>query len=661
MEIFKKGLHPKLPKFVLKIRDYLSQKKFPAQVIFIIVGLLSTIWFLIRVIPKPDRAAYPCMQAAYPFMSGFVCYMLGLAATLFVFKKAKKQFINAKYFSSTVFLMVAIILAISFFTRESIPVYANSKLLIGPNQPVGEPKGIYPGRVVWVWDSSVTNENIPLNEDGDQVFGEGWFLPKHTRMDVVDKMVSDAILNLSGKQTISESWDEIFKYFNQDHGKGNVGYTEGEKIFIKTNQVSASSGTYTESTFEIRDQGRYGMAETSPQVVLSILRQLIHEVGVKQEDITIGDPMKHMYKHVFDMWKNEFPNIVCIDKDDRLGRVKPVSDGIQDIYYSDRGIQLDEVSDEFPTLLTESDYLINIPSLKAHARGGVTLTAKNHFGSNLRSGASHLHKGLIAPDKMSSTSTLRLGYGLYRVQVDLMGYKHLGDKTVLFLVDGLWGGSEANDPPCKFSMSPFNNDWTSSIFISQDQVAIESVCFDFLKAEFTENNTWGSYPQMEGTDDYILQAADSAFWPDDIKYDPENDGTIIGSLGVCEHWNNPINKQYSRNLNTGDGIELVFIDKSITSAENPEIAIPSFILFQNYPNPFNPITKISFVVPYEGKAVLKIYDVAGREVAELFNQEVEAGRYYLISFDASDFSSGVYLSRLEVNDQQLTKKLMLMK
>jgi hypothetical protein len=661
MEILKKGLHPKLPKFVLTIREYLSQKKFPAQIVFIIVGLLSTIWFLIRVIPKPDRAAYPCMRAAYPFMSGFLCYLLGIAATLFAFKNSRKHFVNSRYFSSALFLLLAIVSVIFFFTKDSIPVYANSKLLIGPNQPVGQAKGIFPGRVVWVWDSSATNENIPLNDEGDQVFGEGWFLPKHTNMNAVVKMAADAILKLTEEETLSESWDELFRYFNQNHGKGDVGYTDGEKIFIKTNQVSASGGTYNESTFEIKDQGRYGMAETSPQVVLAVLRQLVNEYGIKEENISVGDPMKHMYKHVFDMWRNEFPNIVCIDKDARLGRTVPVSDGIPDIYYSDRGNILDESSDEFPNVISEADYLINIPALKAHARGGVTLTAKNHFGSNLKSGASHLHKGLVAPDKMSNTSTLRLGYGLYRVQVDLMGCEHLGDKTVLFLVDGLWGGSEANDPPRKFSMTPFNNDWTSSIFISQDQVAIESVCFDFLKTEYTEDNPYGSYPQMEGADDYILQAADSAYWPADIKYDPENDGLVISSLGVCEHWNNPVDKQYSRNLNTGDGIELLFIDRSITSVENYEEDIPLFILFQNYPNPFNPATTISFVVPHEGKAILKIYDLTGREVVELFNQRIDAGRYYQITFDASDFSSGVYLCRLDVGNQHMTKKLMLMK
>ncbi|MCX6225312.1 MAG: T9SS type A sorting domain-containing protein, partial [Bacteroidia bacterium] len=49
----------------------------------------------------------------------------------------------------------------------------------------------------------------------------------------------------------------------------------------------------------------------------------------------------------------------------------------------------------------------------------------------------------------------------------------------------------------------------------------------------------------------------SSFWPEGIRYDPENDGIIMGSLGICEHWNDSAKKQYSRNLGYNKGIELV--------------------------------------------------------------------------------------------------------
>jgi hypothetical protein len=134
---------------------------------------------------------------------------------------------------------VAIVIGSFALTQEERPVYANSQLLLGSNQPVGVARGIYPGRVVWVWDSSATKEMCT------NAFGDGWFLPANTNIDVVTRMLADAVTGLTGRTTVADSWDALFHDFNQSHGKGNVGYVDGEKIFIRTNQVSASDNTIT--------------------------------------------------------------------------------------------------------------------------------------------------------------------------------------------------------------------------------------------------------------------------------------------------------------------------------------------------------------------------------------------------------------------------------
>ncbi|MEW6196983.1 MAG: T9SS type A sorting domain-containing protein, partial [Bacteroidota bacterium] len=78
------------------------------------------------------------------------------------------------------------------------------------------------------------------------------------------------------------------------------------------------------------------------------------------------------------------------------------------------------------------------------------------------------------------------------------------------------------------------------------------------------------------------------------------------------------------------------------------------------PNPFNPTTLIKFTIKQSGKVTLKVFDVLGREVAELLNTYHGAGSYE-IPFDGSNLPSGVYFYNLTANGKSLTKKMMLLK
>ncbi len=95
---------------------------------------------------------------------------------------------------------------------------------------------------------------------------------------------------------------------------------------------------------------------------------------------------------------------------------------------------------------------------------------------------------------------------------------------------------------------------------------------------------------------------------------------------------------------------------ALESMEEPA----SFRLSQNYPNPFNPVTDIEYAVSVGGHVSLKVYDVLGKEVAALVNDELPAGTYKA-TFDASNLASGVYYYRLFANQTTQTKKMMLIK
>src|SRR5205085_12490134 len=100
---------------------------------------------------------------------------------------------------------------------------------------------------------------------------------------------------------------------------------------------------------------------------------------------------------------------------------------------------------------------------------------------------------------------------------------------------------------------------------------------------------------------------------------------------------------------------------TLVGISNHNNEIPStYSLAQNYPNPFNPSTQISFGLPKTGHVELKVYDIAGREVATILNEIRQAGNYN-VEFNASEFASGVYFYTIRSNDFTETKKMVLIK
>ncbi len=117
-----------------------------------------------------------------------------------------------------------------------------------------------------------------------------------------------------------------------------------------------------------------------------------------------------------------------------------------------------------------------------------------------------------------------------------------------------------------------------------------------------------------------------------------------------------------------------YIDDQITDVTNmEEVAIDNFstgsevsslpnefALQQNFPNPFNPTTSINYDLPVSSMVTLKIYDITGKEIATLVNEQKNAG-IHNISFDGSNFASGVYFYRIEAGEFTQVKKMFLIK
>jgi len=393
------------------------------------------------------------------------------------------------------------------------------------NRPMGEGKGIHPGRVSWVHDPRVAT--------WDGASGN-WWDDGNTDAGLVNEMVSRNLRLLTGEPTEKAAWNSLFQFFNESRAAGRGGYRRGEKIAIKLNCNQDRPGAW-----------RRGAGMPSPHVVYAVVNQLISVAGVRGEDITCYDASRYIGDPIFDRIRaNPAPDFQAVKfvVSQRMagnGRLEALPDKESPIRFSRQGVPV-----AFPpACVTEAAYVINLALARAHDLMGVTETAKNQYGSVYFEGPG------FTPQPLHIYSSRDLPVGSYNCMVDLIGHRHLGGKTLLYLVDFLYVAVSQNNRVVKYKS--FGDHWCSSIFLSQDPVAIDSVALDFIRNEPTAQECRGC------PENYLHEAALAEQPPSKTLYDPNAQGRPLKSLGVHEHWNNAEEKKYSRNLGKREGIELI--------------------------------------------------------------------------------------------------------
>lgn len=135
-------------------------------------------------------------------------------------------------------------------------------------------------------------------------------------------------------------------------------------------------------------------------------------------------------------------------------------------------------------------------------------------------------------------------------------------------------------------------------------------------------------------------------------------GEIRPSLEVRE---NRIFSGQSAGESLGSGnAEIVLYEKIITSVDGNDSPLERFFLFQSYPNPFNPTTTIRFSLPQREYVTIKVFDVLGREIATLVNEEKTPGAY-IVRFDGTNLSSNIYYYRVSAGQFTKTRSMILLK
>ena len=177
---------------------------------FHLAGLIAIAWFLLRVVPKPQRAQYPCQQVAMSISLGYIAFLGILFAGVAVWlRNAKTKFAKTlpTVFAGFVvlFTITGAVFATNYFQGEQ-PAAASWDPI--PKQPMGVGTGDSPGRVVWVWNPNATEKDL----------SGYWWEQQNNNQDVLDHMLSIGVQQFTGTSTDSEAWDAMFSYFNQVHG-----------------------------------------------------------------------------------------------------------------------------------------------------------------------------------------------------------------------------------------------------------------------------------------------------------------------------------------------------------------------------------------------------------------------------------------------------------
>ncbi len=381
------------------------------------------------------------------------------------------------------------------------------KLFVGPNEPIGEGRGIHPGRVAWIHNPGVARW------DGKTGL---WVEDRWNDQAKADAMIPEAVMQLTGEPTAKKGWQALFRHFNRTHGRGSRGYRRGEMIAVKLNMNNAITHR---DTIELN---------SSPFVTLALVRSLVHDGGVRPQDIVLCEPSRAITDSIYNKVHREFPQVRIIDNLGGEGREKCEYYPEQIVYSADNGAMARGLA----KCIVDADYLINSALLKTHSGPGVTLTAKNWYGATdiYLQWRRNAHNN-ISPDK-------RHGKPGYKTFVDFIAHKDLGQKTLLFLIDGTYGSRDVNGAPNpKWMKEPFCGDWACSLIVSQDEVACDAVGMDLLIGE------WPEFGSLNYCDEYLREAASIPHAPSGTVYRFGGE-PLTQPLGLFEHWNNPQERKY---------------------------------------------------------------------------------------------------------------------
>jgi len=660
---------PYLPEKFQKFIQTLKDKKIPGKIIFFTLGILSTIWFLIRVIPKPSRAAYPCMQATAPYMAGFVLWLSSLFSSALFLVKFRKSLAEHKLIYAGAFFTLFII---GIFINASI----NPKITFANSADYEKVEWKKTGRLSGLKGNMTTNiDEVAIVKSQEEYAAD-------ITMEEIEVLVRQAIDMTGGLSGI---------------------VSNGDYVVLKPNLVAVSDDqdpNYIEVS---------GMA-TDWRVTKAVAK-IVRELNPDGTIFIIESSAEPSTRDVLDYYNyttENFPEVdAIIAYEDSCGVYWDYNDEHLETLLLDDDIRLypDEakpnLSPEFymARVYYNADVVISIPVLKNHLMAIITGGTKNvSIGMAPTS--------IYANSETSNAKWIKIDHGFENLHKWLHDYYLL--KPVDFVViDGLQGfdhgpvgideltmeemqhnmrlilaGKEALsvDAVCGNIMSLDPSFANYMVYLDQEEYHVGTIDPRFIRVKgkkiqeirelFPHNSdvtnaaiyTDYTAPIIDVSDPVVegnTISFEIGFDEDLNKLELEVNGILIDEVCIGEF--STVTFEVDEELLPFEDAKLIAYDRFYNQSEMTfdlvglkEHKIP-VLLQQNYPNPFSSSTTICFTLDKPQLVNLYITNINGQMIESIINKNLEAGNHQYNW--GSEMTKGVYLLTLEIEGKKITQQM----
>lgn len=638
----------------------------------VVLGFFALCWFIIRVIPKPSRASYPCQRAAFPIASAFVIWLASLITSAFLYVKFSKSLRENNWVYASIFI---VLFGVSFVFYSSV---VPSRSLIAGG--FSDYEKVY-------WDGLERTDQLDNNiiSTFDEVA-----VVKSTKENATDIEFEEIESMVRESIELAGGIDELI--------------SNGDYVVLKPNLVEMPP-TPTPDYVEVS-----GIA-TDWRVVKAVAK-IVRELNPDGKIYIIESSSATSTREVLNYYNYTLENIPEVDQivalEDSCGAFEDYTDINLDKVFLADSVKLypDEskpnLSPEFyiNKIYNNADVVISIPVLKNHKLAIITGGVKN------------VAIGMTPPNIYGMTETFfgkwtKIDHGIENINKWLHDF-YLVKPVDFVVVDGLQGfdhgptgiegltmeemqhnmrliisGKKALsvDAVCGYIMSLDPAYANYMVYLDKEAYGVGTINSKFIRMNgesiidirkvFQHNTEVATNAIYTDYSPPVIEVTSTSIYDNIVTFTLDSDSDLnkvelkvndVLLHQVCIKDFNSISFEISEDLIPIDSLTLIAYDRFFNKTQVmfdystiKEDKTLSFILNQNYPNPFAYSTNISFELSKSNNVKLYITDYNGRLIETLVNSELLEGNHQYIW--NGNVPRGIYLLTIEIEGQLMTKQM----